>query len=206
VLALGVVNGRNIWRADLEAILDRIEPFREKLGDRLWIAPPCSLLHVPVDAAIEKRLDDELRSWLACAQQKLEEIHTLTVALNQGRDAVKTQLAASALAKQSRRSSKHVNNPRVQAAAERNRPPRLRHSFAERTDRAANHRAHEESRRTDTRRTPMGKPRLRPQNPWLGGSRARSHQHDQRSQEAPRRARMISPERLASSQPLTACA
>ncbi|HTU57338.1 MAG TPA: 5-methyltetrahydropteroyltriglutamate--homocysteine S-methyltransferase, partial [Polyangiales bacterium] len=65
---------------------------------------------------IEQRLDAELRSWLAFAQQKLEEIHTLTVALNQGRDAVKAQLAASRSAKESRRSSKRVNNREVQAA------------------------------------------------------------------------------------------
>ncbi|HET8935174.1 MAG TPA: 5-methyltetrahydropteroyltriglutamate--homocysteine S-methyltransferase [Polyangiales bacterium] len=116
VLSLGVVNGRNIWRADLHAILDRIEPFHKQLGDRLWIAPSCSLLHVPVDVAIEKRLDAELRSWLAFAQQKLDEVETLTRALNEGRDAVAAQLAASAYAKATRRASTRVNNPRVQAA------------------------------------------------------------------------------------------
>ena len=116
VLSLGVVNGRNIWRADLERILARLEPIHEVLGDRLWIAPSCSLLHVPVDLVNEHKLDDELRSWLAFAQQKLEEAQTLTSALNHGRDAVSAQLDESRRAHHSRRSSQRVNNPSVQAA------------------------------------------------------------------------------------------
>ena len=52
VLSLGVIDGRNIWRADLAAILDRLEPVVAKLGsDRVQIAPSCSLLHVPIDLA-----------------------------------------------------------------------------------------------------------------------------------------------------------
>ena len=49
VLSVGVINGRNIWKTDLTAVLDWVEPIAAKLGDRLWIAPSCSLLHVPVD-------------------------------------------------------------------------------------------------------------------------------------------------------------
>jgi 5-methyltetrahydropteroyltriglutamate--homocysteine methyltransferase len=116
VLSLGVVNGRNIWRADLESILARLDPIHEVLRDRLWIAPSCSLLHVPVDVANEHKLDGELRSWLAFAQQKLEEAQTLTLALNHGRDAVRTQLDESRRAQHSRRSSERVHNPHVQAA------------------------------------------------------------------------------------------
>jgi 5-methyltetrahydropteroyltriglutamate--homocysteine methyltransferase len=116
VLSLGVVNGRNIWRADLESILDYLEPIQKQLGDRLWIAPSCSLLHVPVDATNEKKLDAELLSWLAFAQQKLEEVRVLGLALNKGRDAVKDALAESRKAQNSRRISKRVHNPAVQAA------------------------------------------------------------------------------------------
>ncbi len=115
VLSLGVVNGRNIWRADLEAVLDYLEPIHPKLGDRLWLAPSCSLLHVPVDAANEKKLDPELLSWLAFAQQKLDEVRVLGVALNRGREAVKDALVQSATAAESRRASKRVHNPAVQA-------------------------------------------------------------------------------------------
>ncbi|MDF3067255.1 MAG: metE, partial [Polyangiaceae bacterium] len=74
VLSLGVVSGRNVWKADLSSALDYLEPIHGKLGERLWVAPSCSLLHVPVDLESEKKLDPELRSWLAFAQQKLEEV------------------------------------------------------------------------------------------------------------------------------------
>ncbi|MGN6389579.1 MAG: 5-methyltetrahydropteroyltriglutamate--homocysteine S-methyltransferase, partial [Burkholderiaceae bacterium] len=72
VLSAGIVDGRNVWRTDLDAALAALAPLHERLGDRLWIAPSCSLLHVPVDLAGETGLDPELRSWLAFAVQKLD--------------------------------------------------------------------------------------------------------------------------------------
>lgn len=116
VLSVGVINGRNIWKTDLNAVLDWVEPLAERLGDRLWIAPSCSLLHVPVDLDSEQKLDLEIKSWLAFAKQKLNELHTLSVALNQGRDAVKTELEANQAAILARRNSPRVNNPAVKAA------------------------------------------------------------------------------------------
>ncbi len=116
VLSLGVINGRNVWKTDLNAVLDWLEPLSERLGDRLWIAPSCSLLHVPVDLASERKLDAELQSWLAFALQKLEELKVLAVALNEGRAAVAEQLAANQAALTTRRASPRVHNPEVQAA------------------------------------------------------------------------------------------
>ncbi|MDY6841371.1 MAG: 5-methyltetrahydropteroyltriglutamate--homocysteine S-methyltransferase [Pseudomonadota bacterium] len=114
-LSLGVINGRNIWRTDLEKTLDWLEPVHEKLGGRLWLAPSCSLLHVPVDLASEEKLDPEIRSWLAFAVQKLDELNTLASALNHGRGAVRKALADSALAVASRKTSERVHNPSVRA-------------------------------------------------------------------------------------------
>ena len=116
VLSLGVINGRNIWKSDLASILDWLEPLAARLGDRLWIAPSCSLLHVPVDLASEQNLDAEVKSWLAFALQKLEELRVLATALRDGRDAVKDALAANSAALAARRASPRVNNPVVQAA------------------------------------------------------------------------------------------
>ncbi len=116
VLSLGVVSGRNIWKADLAEALDYLEPIHQQLGDRLWLAPSCSLLHVPVDLASEQKLDAELRSWLSFAQQKLEEVSVLGAALNRGREAVKETLAENARSLGSRRNSLRVNDPRVKAA------------------------------------------------------------------------------------------
>ena len=119
VLSLGVVSGRNIWKADLARTLALLEPIRHRLGERLWIAPSCSLLHVPVDLASEKKLDAELRSWLAFAQQKLEELNVIGKALNEGRAAVANALSENAQAVSSRRSSERVRDPQVQSAVER---------------------------------------------------------------------------------------
>ncbi|RTL28285.1 MAG: 5-methyltetrahydropteroyltriglutamate--homocysteine S-methyltransferase, partial [Rhodocyclaceae bacterium] len=119
VLSLGVINGRNIWKTDLTALLDWLEPLAQRLGDRLWIAPSCSLLHVPVDLASEEMLDAEVKSWLAFALQKLDELRVLGTALREGREAVGDALAANQAALTARRVSPRVNNPAVQAAVAR---------------------------------------------------------------------------------------
>ncbi|OXJ15358.1 5-methyltetrahydropteroyltriglutamate--homocysteine S-methyltransferase [Burkholderia sp. AU6039] len=119
VLSVGAINGRNIWKTDLNATLDWLEPLAKQLGDRLWLAPSCSLLHVPVDLASEEKLDAEIRSWLAFALQKLDELKVLATALNEGRDKVAEALAANAAAIHSRRQSPRVNNPAVKAAIAR---------------------------------------------------------------------------------------
>ncbi|MAR01437.1 MAG: 5-methyltetrahydropteroyltriglutamate--homocysteine S-methyltransferase [Oceanospirillaceae bacterium] len=116
VLSLGVIDGRNIWKTDLDAVLSWLEPVAAKLGERLWLAPSCSLLHVPVDLNREDALDPEIRNWLAFARQKLLELQTLGRALNQGRDVVQEELASNAAALQQRRESPRVSNPQVRLA------------------------------------------------------------------------------------------
>lgn len=116
VISLGVINGRNIWKTDLNAVLEWLLPVSRQLGDRLWIAPSCSLLHVPVDLDSEVKLDTEIKSWLAFAKQKLTELSVLATAINQGPAAVKAELEANAAAIAARRSSPRVNNPAVKAA------------------------------------------------------------------------------------------
>ena len=117
VLSLGIIDGRNIWKTDLNAALDWLEPIHEKLGSRLWLAPSCSLLHVPVDLERETELDPEIRSWLAFARQKLDELDILARALSNGRDEVATHLQDNQTAIESRRNSGRVTNPEVRTAA-----------------------------------------------------------------------------------------
>ncbi|MDR5837794.1 5-methyltetrahydropteroyltriglutamate--homocysteine S-methyltransferase [Caballeronia sp. LZ034LL] len=116
VVSVGAINGRNIWKSNLNAILDWLEPLHQQLGDRLWIAPSCSLLHVPVDLTTEAQLDAEIKSWLAFALQKLGELEVLAGALNHGRESVADELGANAACIESRRRSPRVNNPAVKAA------------------------------------------------------------------------------------------
>ena len=118
VLSLGVISGRNVWKTDLAAVLDWLEPLAARLGERLWIAPSCSLLHVPVDLAIEDGLDADVKSWLAFAVQKLDELQVLGTALREGRNAVGDALAANRSAIEARRRSTRVNDPAVKAAVD----------------------------------------------------------------------------------------
>ena len=116
VLSLGVVNGRNIWKTDLNSVLDWLEPVAKTLGESLWLAPSCSLLHVPVDLGSEKRLDAEIKPWLAFARQKLVELEVLAMALTRGRASVQAELDGNRAAIEARRNSPRVNNPAVRAA------------------------------------------------------------------------------------------
>lgn len=116
VLSLGVVNGRNVWRTDLQAALETLQQAQERLGERLWVAPSCSLLHSPVDLSREDKLDDELKSWLAFAVQKCAEVALLTTALNDPQDArVQAALAFSNAVQASRAQSPRIHKPAVQA-------------------------------------------------------------------------------------------
>ena len=139
VLSLGVINGRNIWKTDLTAVLDWIEPLAQRLGDRLWIAPSCSLLHVPVDLRSEQKMDAEIKSWLAYALQKLDELRILGRALREGRDAVKAELAENLAVLTARRTSPRVNDPAVQAAVARidAQLGQRKHAYAQRAARQA---------------------------------------------------------------------
>ena len=114
-LSLGVVDGRNIWKNDFAKSLELLNKAKAVVGsDRIVVAPSCSLLHTPVDLANEPKLDDELKQWLAFAQQKLEEVTVLAKALN-GDASVNAALEANAKAIEARRTSKRIHNDAVKA-------------------------------------------------------------------------------------------
>ncbi|AFJ03143.1 5-methyltetrahydropteroyltriglutamate-- homocysteine methyltransferase [Methylophaga frappieri] len=114
VLSMGVINGRNVWKTDLNDLVAGLAPIHNRLGDRLWLAPSCSLLHVPVDLNSETDLDAEVKDWLSFAEQKLEELTIVATALNEGRDAVAAELAANAKSIAARQTSSRVHRNDVQ--------------------------------------------------------------------------------------------
>ncbi|AOK58539.1 5-methyltetrahydropteroyltriglutamate--homocysteine methyltransferase [Burkholderia ubonensis] len=114
VLSCGIVDGRNVWRNDLDRSLARLAAARAQLGERLWIATSCSLLHAPVDLGNEPKLDAELKQWLAFAVQKAREVAVLRDAFVKGREVVAGELDASRAAAQARRTSTRIHNPLVQ--------------------------------------------------------------------------------------------
>ena len=116
VLSLGLVNGRNVWRCDLENALAQLQLAEERFGDNLWVAGSCSLLHSPVDLERETKLDAELKSWLAFAKQKCSEIAVLRDALNIPQaPKVQQALAESRAVQQRRAHSPRIHKPAVQA-------------------------------------------------------------------------------------------
>jgi len=108
-LSLGVVDGRNIWRADFDRALALLSIAFDRLGpDRLQIAPSCSLLHAPIDLEAEDALDPKLKSWMAFAKQKLEEVSFLARAVAERSSAIDDYLAENRRILKERRSSHRV--------------------------------------------------------------------------------------------------
>ncbi len=115
VLSVGLVDGRNVWRANLSKVIDTLEPVKAKFGNNLWIAPSCSLLHSPQDLAVEEKLDPEIKNWMAFAAQKLVELGQIKQALAHGKDSVKDAIAASDAAAADRATNKKIHNEAVAA-------------------------------------------------------------------------------------------
>ncbi|MBS0350832.1 MAG: 5-methyltetrahydropteroyltriglutamate--homocysteine S-methyltransferase [Proteobacteria bacterium] len=112
-LSAGVVSGRNIWKCDLTKTLSLLTSAKEILKDRLWVASSCSLLHVPVNLEIEHHLDQELKSWLSFAKQKVEEVALLAKVLNQGANLFSNQLKENQEAIASRKNSSRIHHAAV---------------------------------------------------------------------------------------------
>ncbi len=114
VLSLGLIDGRDIWRTDLNAALATVSTVQKRFKGELWLAPSCSLLHVPIDLEHESALDPAVKSWLAFARQKLRELEVLRLALEEP-EAAEPDLIVSESAVRSRRESGWIHNPAVQA-------------------------------------------------------------------------------------------
>ena len=117
VLSLGLIDGRNIWRADLA---EKVEPLTlavRALGtQRVMVGPSCSLMHVPVDLYMEPRAADEPFTWMAFAHQKLHEIVALKNAVDSPKAATAVFATASA-ALAARNMAGGVVNPAVRQRA-----------------------------------------------------------------------------------------
>lgn len=114
-LFAGVVDGRNIWANDLTASLSTLQSLEGLVGKgKLIVSTSCSLLHTAVDKANETMLDEEIKSWLAFAAQKVVEVNALTKALTGNKDVAFFTANSAALA--SRKSSKRVTDEIVQKA------------------------------------------------------------------------------------------
>lgn len=133
VLSLGVVDGRNIWRNDFAVAHRHIEQAKKALGEsRVWLAPSCSLLHVPVSLRGETALDPDLKAWLAFAEEKLAEVVALA-RLGTGRGDP-LAMHKNQVAIHFRRANARIHRPEVKArvAAVTEREARRKSPYAER--------------------------------------------------------------------------
>ena len=137
VLSAGVIDGRNVWRADLRRALQTLQPLHDDLCDRLWVAPSCSLLHAPVTLAQETRLEGSVKAWLAFATEKLQEVRLLQRGLDEGEAAIADALLDADAVQSARRNSRRVSNELVRrrAAAVSDDMAERRSPFAQRAGR-----------------------------------------------------------------------
>ncbi|WP_298220350.1 5-methyltetrahydropteroyltriglutamate--homocysteine S-methyltransferase [Halothiobacillus sp.] len=134
VLSIGILDGRSIWRADLAPMLQRLAPVYARLKERLWLAPSCSLLHLPLDATFETKLPEFLRNNLSYARQKLTELNLLARGLSDGWDSIALELnqAASARAELDRQPDRNSSTVRAKTEAIAATEPNRSEAFAAR--------------------------------------------------------------------------
>jgi 5-methyltetrahydropteroyltriglutamate--homocysteine methyltransferase len=121
-LFAGIVDGRNVWINDLEHSLELLEGLATH-SEQLVVSTSCSLLHAPIDldaepAGFDADLDDEMRSWMAFASQKVGEVATLARGLGEGRPAIAEELDRNDRALEDRRNSHRTRTPDVRTRVE----------------------------------------------------------------------------------------
>lgn len=113
-LVAGVINGRNIWRGDLEVALKAAESLRGASA-ALAVSSSTSLLHVPHDVEDEPDLDPRLASWLAFADQKVRQVVSIANGIREGSSAIRDELDAASAALADRLSAPGVSDGAVRA-------------------------------------------------------------------------------------------
>ncbi|WP_265522341.1 5-methyltetrahydropteroyltriglutamate--homocysteine S-methyltransferase [Oerskovia flava] len=121
-LVAGVIDGHNVWRADLDAKLTVLEQLGALGAGAVTVGTSTSLLHVPHDVDEDvwdgtDGRDPRLKAWLAFADQKVAEVATLAAGLTDGRDAVRAQLDEASAAVASRATAAGVVVPAVRERA-----------------------------------------------------------------------------------------
>ncbi len=131
ILSLGIVNGHNIWRTDLEHVLEELKKHPSLSGD-IYLAPSCSLIHVPLDINLEEHIAEPMKSWLSFAVQKLEEISALATVFNEGKKSSRFIKNQEALKSRSSFLSQHGSGIEQKAFLERN--TERKHAFPKRKE------------------------------------------------------------------------
>ena len=78
LLIAGLINGKNIWRADYQKKNELLEEIKKSVADEnIVIGTSCSLLHVPYTTASEEKLAADILSHFSYAEEKIQELNEL---------------------------------------------------------------------------------------------------------------------------------
>ncbi len=130
LVVAGVVDGRNVWRTDLDLAVSTLGEL-SRVAAHVAVSSSCSLLHVPYTLTAEARLDEQLRSWLAFGAEKVAEVNVLARGLRAGPESIDTALAAARAALAARRSDPRLHDPQVRAKVAALKPEAFRRAPAE---------------------------------------------------------------------------
>ncbi|WP_459957233.1 5-methyltetrahydropteroyltriglutamate--homocysteine S-methyltransferase [Nocardia sp. IFM 10818] len=114
LVVAGVVDGRNVWRTDLDRALSTLGTLLGSTG-ALVVSTSSSLLHVPYSLDAEAGIEPVLRSWLAFGAEKVAEVRLLATALHEGTASITAELAAARAAFESRAADPRLRNDTVRA-------------------------------------------------------------------------------------------
>jgi 5-methyltetrahydropteroyltriglutamate--homocysteine methyltransferase len=119
-LVAGVVDGRNIWKNDIEQTTNLLNTIANIVDKKnIIISSSCSLLHTPFTLKYEEKLDDEIKNWLSYAYEKLNEVSLISKIFFEGLHGLtpseKAQYIANGNANISRKKSKLIHNQEVQS-------------------------------------------------------------------------------------------
>ncbi len=115
ILSLGLVDGRNIWINNLEQSIEITKKAIQVLGEnRVIVSSSCSLLHSPISLTNETSLDSEVKTWLAFAEEKLQEISIIAGAINNNLSEKQQQiLQNNKIAIANKKTSAKIHNQQV---------------------------------------------------------------------------------------------
>ncbi len=133
VLFAGVIDGRNIWIADLESKLALLEQIATHIPkERVIISSSCSLLHAPYSKSAETKIDSEILSWLSFGLDKVQELLVLDALFKAPSDEARAKLTHNQALIAARKSSCKIHDSAIKARLESTLKTARDESFAAR--------------------------------------------------------------------------
>jgi len=123
-LIAGVIDGRNIWKNNIDRSVARLEAISKIIKkENIIVSTSCSLLHTPFTLKYEEKMDSEIKSWLSYGVEKLEELSLVSKLFFEGFDSLNEKenfsYNANRKANNARKKSPLIHNLEVQNRVEK---------------------------------------------------------------------------------------